>query len=66
MAEMRTMVMMVAARMYTNKSIFLCFELGASMDTTSFTDPILNSAKNIFHTYKRKEIDLIIYSIICL
>ena len=55
MAEMRTMVMMVAARMYTNKSIFLCFELGASMDTTSFTDPILSSEKNIVHANQRKE-----------
>ena len=55
MAEMRTMVMVMAARMYTNKSIFLGLELGASMDTTSFTGPLLNSEKNIVHTYKRKE-----------
>ena len=45
MAEIRTIVMMDVARMYTDKRIFLWFELGASIATTSFSAGAYKSEK---------------------
>ena len=47
MAEIRTIVMMDVARMYTDKRIFLWFELGASIATTSFSAGAYKSEKEL-------------------
>ena len=57
MAEIRTIVMMDVARMYTDKRIFLWFEFGASIATTSFSAGVYKSEKNIrkeFYEYLQR------------